>query len=327
MVMTTVIHTEQDYKGDKMKNLILILILFSVELFAQVTAPSAYTTNYGFRKWVQGANPSSDSINANWDELDASIKLAYDSAQAKGSKLSANTWTGAQTFNGATGFNATMTVNNIVPETDGAYYIGYGAKRFDGIYANYFNAGNIYIYNSEKNDSALISLDDSTISFNKSVSFTATELTPSTFAKIGNDTTAFQTAFIDTIISGESYLSLQGKQGGVEFADAYGIGNPSTRSITAASTSIDVGGISYVMLSESEAVTGLATLTAGASIREGAILTIVNGSNYNVTLKNGTGNMILGADLVLAQYDVATFVYYDIGGASYRWLCISNRAN
>ena len=66
-----------------MKKLILVLILLAIEVFPQVTSPSGYTTNYGFRKWTQGANPSADSINANWDGVDGYIKVAYDSAQNK----------------------------------------------------------------------------------------------------------------------------------------------------------------------------------------------------------------------------------------------------
>lgn len=66
-----------------MKKLILVLILLAIEVFPQVTSPSGYTTNYRFRKWAQGANPSADSINANWDGVDGYIKVAYDSAQNK----------------------------------------------------------------------------------------------------------------------------------------------------------------------------------------------------------------------------------------------------
>ncbi len=87
-----------------MKNLILILvILLTGEIFSQVTAPSGYTTNYNFRKWVQGANPSADSINANWDALDARIKIVYDSAQAKLNTYGNQTIaTGTKTFTGGT---------------------------------------------------------------------------------------------------------------------------------------------------------------------------------------------------------------------------------
>jgi len=70
-------------KGEIMKKLILVLILLAIEVFPQVTSPSGYTTNYRFRKWTQGANPSADSINANWDGVDGYIKVAYDSAQNK----------------------------------------------------------------------------------------------------------------------------------------------------------------------------------------------------------------------------------------------------
>jgi hypothetical protein len=45
---------------------------FSV--FAQ-DAPSGYTSYYSFRKWAENANPGSDSLNANWDEID---QVLYD---------------------------------------------------------------------------------------------------------------------------------------------------------------------------------------------------------------------------------------------------------
>lgn len=52
----------------------IFLILFGVSLFGQ-DAPSGYTTYYNFRKWAENANPSSDSLNANWDDID---QVLYD---------------------------------------------------------------------------------------------------------------------------------------------------------------------------------------------------------------------------------------------------------
>lgn len=87
-----------------MKYTLLIIAILTVEIFSQVTSPSGYTTNYGYRKWAQGANPSADSLNANWDELDADIKAAYDSAQAK-----VNTY-GNQTVNGLKTINTGLSI-------------------------------------------------------------------------------------------------------------------------------------------------------------------------------------------------------------------------
>ena len=53
-----------------------ILVLFSAGLYAQ-TAPSGYTTNFSFRKWASGANPSADSLNANWADIDRAIRYPY----------------------------------------------------------------------------------------------------------------------------------------------------------------------------------------------------------------------------------------------------------
>lgn len=315
------------------KILIAILLLFTGSLFAQASMPKSWTTNYRFKQYNQGANPTADSLNHNWTLVDTYIKLAYDSAQAKGSKKVANTWTAANTFsstvtfNGAIAANATFTANNIIPETDATYTFGSLSKQWYRGYFNSVRAAQFVIYNPSATDSAYMTLGDSTISFNKEVSFQVSDILPTTGSRIGNDTSSFTRVYADTITSGESYLFLEGKQGGVEFADVFGIGDPTARAITAATTTVDASGLSYVELTESEAVTGLHTFTAGATRREGGILVVVNSSNQNVTLKNGTGNMILGADLVLAQYDTATFVYYDIGGGSMRWLCIANRNN
>lgn len=41
-------------------------------LYAQ-TAPNGYTPNFRFRMWAQGANPSADSLNANWKDIDHQI--------------------------------------------------------------------------------------------------------------------------------------------------------------------------------------------------------------------------------------------------------------
>lgn len=311
-----------------MKNLILILALFLVvDTFGQVTAPSSYTTNYRFRKWVQGANPSADSINANWDLADTKIKLAYDSAQTKGSKVGLNTWSGLNSFNAATSFNATVTSRNILPYTDESYNLGSLSHQWYRGHFNSIRTHQLVIVDPISSDSSFISFDGTQIEFDMPISFTADEILPTNTSKLGNDTSSFNSIFADTITSGESYLFLQGKQGGVEFADVWGVGSPSSKPITAATTTIDCSGLSYIMTTESEVVTGIATLTAGLTRREGSILIVVNANNYNVTFKNGTGNMILGSDVVLGQYDTMTLIYYDIGGSSYRWLKIATETN
>ena len=99
--MTTVQVMEQDYKGETMKQLILILTIFLIgEVFAQPTSPSGYTTNYRFRLWTQGANPSADSLNANWTLADTKIKLAYDSASVKMNTYGNQNSRGLKTFTG-----------------------------------------------------------------------------------------------------------------------------------------------------------------------------------------------------------------------------------
>jgi hypothetical protein len=119
-----------------MKNLILILVIFLAgEIFSQVTAPSSYTTNYGYRKWVQGANPSADSINANWNELDADIKAVYDTAQVKVNLYGAQTIAGTKTISGilSLGTAGRLTLGTLVPAANGQ--IGY-----EGAYLKFYHS-------------------------------------------------------------------------------------------------------------------------------------------------------------------------------------------
>lgn len=52
--------------------ILLALILVVGKINAQ-TAPNGYTPNFRFRMWAQGANPSADSLNANWKDIDHQI--------------------------------------------------------------------------------------------------------------------------------------------------------------------------------------------------------------------------------------------------------------
>ena len=63
------------------KCIFFIFFLLSFVLYAQ-TAPSSYTTHYHYRKWSAGANPSADSLNAQWDDLDANLWGVADSTRS-----------------------------------------------------------------------------------------------------------------------------------------------------------------------------------------------------------------------------------------------------
>ncbi len=65
-----------------MKKIFLFVVLFTGFIIAQVSPPSAYTTNYRLRLYSQNANPSADSLNQNFIDIDNAIKTAYDSANA-----------------------------------------------------------------------------------------------------------------------------------------------------------------------------------------------------------------------------------------------------
>jgi hypothetical protein len=51
---------------------LLIGVLFFVDLYAQ-DAPIGYTTHYGIRKYAENANPSADSLNANYELIDDAL--------------------------------------------------------------------------------------------------------------------------------------------------------------------------------------------------------------------------------------------------------------
>lgn len=122
-----------------MKYLFLILIIASVEIFSQATTPSGYTTNYGYRKWAQGANPSADSLNANWDELDADIKTAYDSAQTKVNTYGTQTVNGIKTFgSGGVGIGAGRLFFNNNAQTS-PLYVGELCPTASRTYLTYTN--------------------------------------------------------------------------------------------------------------------------------------------------------------------------------------------
>lgn len=63
------------------KYIFLIMVFCVIDLFGQASTPT-YTTNYRFRKWASGANPTADSLNANWTDIDTQIKVRADSITA-----------------------------------------------------------------------------------------------------------------------------------------------------------------------------------------------------------------------------------------------------
>lgn len=52
---------------------LLAVVMLAVDGVAQ-DAPNNYTTRYRLRQWASGANPSADSLNANWAQIDSSIR-------------------------------------------------------------------------------------------------------------------------------------------------------------------------------------------------------------------------------------------------------------
>ena len=121
MVLHTAHYMVQDYKkGTKMKlstvvNTIVLTVIFYFSGLAQVSSPSGYTSNYGFRKYAESATPSADSLNANWDDVDTEIKVAVDSA------ISTSThWD--RTFNGDIAHSGDFTITNgVTPDARGEF--------------------------------------------------------------------------------------------------------------------------------------------------------------------------------------------------------------
>ncbi|HRK00912.1 MAG TPA: hypothetical protein PL089_14980 [Ignavibacteria bacterium] len=100
------------------KIIITILILIAGNIYSQ-DAPIGYSTNYGFAKWAQGANPGATALNNNTEKIDSVIyavatQIGNASNLTTGTlpdaRLSSNvplkngnsTYIGTNTFNGDT---------------------------------------------------------------------------------------------------------------------------------------------------------------------------------------------------------------------------------
>jgi hypothetical protein len=55
-----------------MKKYILLFAIIAGFSYAQ-DAPSGYTEHYGLRKYAENANPSADSLNQNWTDVDETL--------------------------------------------------------------------------------------------------------------------------------------------------------------------------------------------------------------------------------------------------------------
>lgn len=64
--------TGKTYKIMRKIFAILVILFVAVNLSAQ-DFPSGYTPNYGLRMYAEEANPSSDSLNQNWQDVDNAI--------------------------------------------------------------------------------------------------------------------------------------------------------------------------------------------------------------------------------------------------------------
>lgn len=172
---------DMDYKENKMKQILLIiLLLISVDVFAQFAAPT-YTDYLRLRKYAQGDNPSADSLNANWTGLD-------NWADGVAELDSANTFSAIQTFNGANfaaGAHGTVTLSDsvVIPGLlRSKKYDPYDATSTMGSSSNPMNqvwARSFYSPNQYGNDSVGFSYGDSTLTFTGNISMPSLTITES----------------------------------------------------------------------------------------------------------------------------------------------------
>lgn len=252
-----------------MKYIFLITIILTVEIFSQVTSPSGYTTNYGYRKWAQGANPSADSLNANWDELDTDIKAAYDSAQAK-----VNTY-GNQDIGGQKNItsilsigksgdrNAKLIIGNFAQTP---IYQGELSSTASGTYLTYLGNGDL-----------------DTVAMLQDLRGGLTG-----YADLAsNQTFTGQKTFSEKLIPTDD----------VQFT---------RETIGVASTSFTTDGITFGYLIPDANYT-VTTINGGANGK--IIYLINSSGSHTVTLDDGSGNLQLASDFTMGQYDAITLLY------------------
>ncbi|WP_337872915.1 hypothetical protein [Ignavibacterium sp.] len=348
---------------------LIFFFLFSVFVYAQITPPSGYTPFLKLRLYAGNSgivNPSKDSLDANYSDIDAGVSMVNDSLLSLKSRVSpvinysGNLLSGiiqyghlssglqgvllttntAQTITAQKIFSSNKTYfRHILPTATETYYLGYPEERWSRLYVNTINTNGLYITNSVGTDSLRIAYDDEqqAIRIDKAVyssllvdtltsNYVTGNLLPTQADnKIGNDLNNYSSLYVRYVYS-DSQLNVQGKQGGVNFLS--GVNMPfSNRMLTSATTTIDVTNLPAVKLYPDAIVTNLHTFNDAGVVIEGRLLYVVNMANFNVTIKHGIGNIRCGADLVLGQFDTATFILTDIGGGSYRWLKLSSSDN
>jgi hypothetical protein len=266
-----------------MKYLLLILIL-SVEIFSQATTPSGYTTNYGYRKWGQLANPSADSLNANWDELDADIKTAYDSASVKMNLYGNQDIQAQKNFLGILSIgktgdrNAKLIIGNF---GQSAVYAGELSSTAAGVYLTYLGNG----------------------------------VTPDTVAML-EDLRGGLTGY--ATLSGTQ--SFTGQKTFAEKLIPTDDVQYTEETIAVGDVSFSMDGATYGSLNPDDAWT-VVTINGGAN---GKIVHLINSSaTYSITLDDGGGNLQLAGDFVMSQYDAITLIY-DSGISTWIELSRSN---
>jgi hypothetical protein len=326
-----------------MKNLLVLFLIFIMAgvSLAQTTPPSRYTTHYGLRCYSQGANPGSDSLNANWDDIDAAIYTAYDSANTSTVKIFGNqsiygkkTFYGRPTFTGATfnsgsygqvNFSDSITTYSIYmyylsalytpriyPE-GGPGFIGAADDPFWNVYSHHFT-----IPNDSEDDSVTIEYSDGYINFNRPIRSIDSTLTLGATG-FGNQ---FQTIHADSVLSPNLYLYVSGSYG-TEMSRSLQKFN-----FTEVDTELIIG---HVLTSVQTGIVALSgvdtiinTINMGGSIDGyGARLTIMNPSaSYNYTIKHGVGNIYTnaGGDVKLTQYQVIDLIEAKNGSGGQIWM-------
>ena len=98
----------------------ILFILFTLSIFAQ-DAPSGRTIHYQIRMWAENANPSSDSLNQNWIDIDQTLYdliVVVDSSQMiiENDSLKFSPYMASTDTFTTTATTCTTTVANMTPD-------------------------------------------------------------------------------------------------------------------------------------------------------------------------------------------------------------------
>lgn len=93
---------------------IMATLVFGFVLLPIFDDPSDYTTNYSLRMWDQGDNPSSDSLNANWVDVDSLVHELIVYTDPVQMTIGDDTLKFVDSFSGLAAFTTTDSLDTLV---------------------------------------------------------------------------------------------------------------------------------------------------------------------------------------------------------------------